>query len=75
MDVYGYIPKIWKKYDNNDILFLDKFETKAFTSEIMEKVDEKMPNDIDFQKIYDQHQNKEGFMHKENIDNFVMAII
>ena len=41
----------------------------------MEKVDEKMPNDIDFQKIYGQHQNKEGFMHKENIDNFVMAII
>jgi hypothetical protein len=75
VDVYGHIPAIWKKYDNNDILFLDKFETKAFTSEIMKKVDEKMPNDIDFQKIYDQHQNQEGFMHKENIDNFVMAII
>jgi hypothetical protein len=46
--VYSYIPVIWKKYDNNDILFLDKFETKAFTSEIMSKVDEKMVNDIDF---------------------------
>lgn len=44
----SYIPAIWKKYDNNDILFLDKFETKAFTSEILDKVDEKMPNDKDF---------------------------
>jgi len=47
-DVFNYIPTIWKKYDNNDILFLDKFETKAFTSEILDKVEEKMPSDEDF---------------------------
>lgn len=47
-DVSSYIPNVWKKYDNNDILFLDKFETKAFASEILDKVDEKMPIDSDF---------------------------
>jgi hypothetical protein len=47
-DPTTYIQDIWKKYDNNDILFLDKFETKAFTSELLAKVEENMPSDGDF---------------------------
>jgi hypothetical protein len=43
-----HIEPVLKKYSNDENQFLDKFETKALTFEVLLRVEEKMPNDLEF---------------------------
>ena len=73
--IMNQITALWHKYDTNYEMKLDKFETKAFQSDLLRQNNMNLPSDDEFDGLYKQFQNIDGYMQKDNIEKFVSNII